>query len=109
MGVKITISDELREILNKIKNESHVAKLLLQEDHSAYYLVDSPINFLSVPADRTKISYMTSERIPTVDPREIWTSSRRYQTKPGALVSKLFKGVPAIEIEKFSNLFISQL
>ncbi len=108
MGVKITISEELRGVLNKIKDDSLVAKLLLQEDHSSEYLVDSPANLLSVPEDRTKISYLSSERIPSVDPREYWTSSRRYQTKPGALVAKLFKGIPPIEIEKFSNLFISQ-
>ena len=109
MEVNIKISNELREVLNTIKDSSLVAQVLLQDVHTSTYLVDSPINFLSIAKDdKTKISYLTEDRIKSTDPMDYWSSSRRYQAKPGSIVSKLFKGIPSSEIEKFSNLFISQ-
>lgn len=31
-----------------------------------------------------------------------------FKAKPGAFISKIFKGIPPREVEKFSNLFRSQ-
>lgn len=104
----IFISDELREVLSEIESLSLVASLLLKKRHDKEELVDSPINFISISReDRTKLSYLTQERMSTVDVSEYWTSSRRFQVKPGSFITKLFKNIPGKEVEKFSNLFRS--
>lgn len=105
----ILISDDLREVLKEIESESVVASLLLKSRHSKEELVENPINYISISTqDRTKISYLTPERTATLTEDVYWTSSRRFQAKPGSFISKLFKDVPAKEVEKFSNLFKSQ-
>jgi hypothetical protein len=105
----LLISDELKEILESFEAESIVASLLLKKRHDKDELVDNPINFISISReDRTKISYMTQERMAQIDISEYWTSSRRFQTKPGAFISKIFKNISSKEVEKFSNLFRSQ-
>lgn len=105
----VLISDDLKEILQNIESESIVASLLLKKRHDKDDLVDNPINFISISRDdRTKISYMTQERMAQIDISEYWTSSRRFQVKPGAFISKVFKNIPSKEVEKFSNLFRSQ-
>ena len=105
----ILISDDLKELLQSIETESLVASLLLKKRHDKEELVDNPINFISISReDRTKISYMTPERMVQIDISDYWTSSRRFQAKPGAFISKIFKDIPSKEVEKFSNLFRSQ-
>lgn len=105
----ILISDDLKELLQGIETESLVASLLLKKRHDKEELVDNPINFISISReDRTKISYMTQERMAQIDISDYWTSSRRFQAKPGAFISKIFKDIPSKEVEKFSNLFRSQ-
>jgi hypothetical protein len=107
--VDILISDELKEILDNIKTESMVASLLLRGKHNSKDLVENHINYISIGSqDRTKISYLTQERISTINDGEFWISSRRYQCKPGSFVSKLFKNIDSREIEKFSILFRNQ-
>jgi hypothetical protein len=107
---QILISDDLRTILSEIQNDSQVAKLLLSGSVPSDQLVTDPVNWISISReDRTKISYVTSERANQIPSEEIWTSSRRFQAKPGAFVGKVFSGIPGREIEKFSNLFISQV
>ena len=102
------ISEDLREILSEIEHLSVIASSLLKKRHDKEELVDSPINFISISRDdKTKLSYMTQERMALVDVSEYWTSSRRFQVKPGAFVGKLFKNVSAKDIEKFSNLYRS--
>jgi len=106
---EIFISDDLRTILKEIESESLVAQLLMKSQHQRDELVNDPVNFLSVSReDRTKISYLTEDRMKVIDSGQYWTSSRRFQAKPGAFISKLFKNIPAKEVEKFSNLFRSQ-
>ena len=103
------ISDELTNILKEIESESIVAQLLLKYQHDRDDLVNDPVNFLSISReDRTKISYLTEDRMKVIDSGQYWTSSRRFQAKPGAFVSKLFKNISSREVEKFSNLFRSQ-
>ena len=103
------ISMELRTILMTIESESIVAALLLKKRHNRDELVDNPVNYISVSTDdRSKMSYLTEERIGDLTEDVYWTSSRRFQARPGAFISKLFKNIPAKEVEKFSNLFKSQ-
>ena len=102
------ISDELKDILAEIQSESLVAQLLLKKRHDKDVLVDEPVNFISIAADKTKLSYLTPERIGAIDPSDYWRSSRRFAGKPGSFVSKIFKDIPAREVEKFSNLYRSQ-
>ena len=107
--VDIYISDDLRNVLSVIESESLVAALLLKRRHNREDLADSYVNYISISKqDRTKLSYLTQDRIDSLDPQEYWTSSRRYMAKPGAFISKVFKDIPAKEVEKFSNLFRSQ-
>lgn len=106
----IFISDDLKEILTQFESESVVAQLLLKKRHDKEDLVDNPVNFISISReDRTKISYLTEDRMTSMSPTEYWTSSRRFQVKPGGFITKLFKNVNSREVEKFSNLFRSQV
>lgn len=100
------ISDELRDVLLEFESESEVAALLLKKRHDKEDLVENPINFVSISRDdNTKISYLTPDRMSTIDINEYWTTSRRFQAKPGAFISKIFKNVSGKEVEKFSNLY----
>jgi len=106
----LILSDELRNLLKEIETESQVASLLLKNRHDKEDLVDNPVNFISISReDRTKISYLTPERMEQIDISDYWTSTRRFQAKPGAIVTKLFKNISGREVEKFSNLFRSQI
>ena len=107
--IDLHISDDLRNILTEIESESMVAKLLLKKRHSIEDLVESPVNYISVSHDdKSKISYLTTDRINSLEPDNYWTSNSRYKGKPGAFVGKLFKDIPAREVEKFSSLFRTQ-
>jgi len=107
--VDIYISDDLRNVLNVIEAESEVAALLLKRRHNREDLAESYVNYISISKqDRTKLSYLSQDRIDALDPQEYWTSSRRYIAKPGAFIAKVFNNVSAKEVEKFSNLFRSQ-
>lgn len=102
----IFVSDELKNILTEIESQSMVASLLLKKRHSNEDLAEDFVNYISVSReDKTKISYLTKERIAVIDESEVWTSSRRFQAKPGGFISKLFKDIPAKEVELFSTLF----
>jgi hypothetical protein len=105
----LIISEELRAVLSEIESDSLVAKLLLKKRHDKEDLVEDPINFISIAHDKTKISYLTTDRIAKIeDPSLYWSSSRRFAVKPGGFISKLFKEIPAREVEKFSNLYRAQ-
>ena len=102
----IFISDDLRNILTEIESHSMVASLLLKKRHSNEDLVENFVNHISISReDKSKISYLTKERLAVIDESEIWTSSRRFQAKPGGFISKVFKNIPAKEVELFSTLF----
>ena len=107
--IDVLISDDLRNVLREIESDSIVASLLLRKRHAKEDLVDSPVNYISISSqDKSKLSYLTADRMETLDADTYWTSSRRYHVKPGAFISKLFNDIPAKEVEKFSNLFRSQ-
>lgn len=102
----IFVSDELKKILTEIESQSMVASLLLKKRHSNEDLAEDFVNYISVSTqDKTKISYLTKERIAVLEESELWTSSRRFQAKPGGFISKVFKDIPAKEVELFSTLF----
>ena len=107
--IDINVSEDLREILREIESESIVASLLLKNRHVKESLVESNVDFISISSqDRGKISYLTSDRMSSVDPDNYWTSTRRYHAKPGAFISKMFSSIDPKEVEKFSGLFKSQ-
>jgi len=102
----IFVSDELKNILTEIESQSMVAALLLKKRHSNEDLADDFVNHISISReDKGKISYLTKERFAVIDESEIWTSSRRFQAKPGGFISKVFKNIPSKEVELFSTLF----
>lgn len=101
----IIISNELRDLLSEFESDSLVAKLLLKKRHDKESLVEDPINFISIANDRTKISYLTADRIEKLEPEQYWSSSRRFAARPGAFIGKIFKDIPSKEVEKFSNLY----
>ncbi|NBO22792.1 hypothetical protein EBU94_05560 [bacterium] len=107
------VSPELHEVLEQIKPNSEVAKLLFKPRVPHEILVENHVNYISISKDDpTKISYLTSDKIQKFESGEwpmdeIWTSSRRIKIKPGAFVKKLFKDISEVEIEKFSSLYRS--
>lgn len=104
--VDIFISEEMKNLLLQIEHDSFVAHLLLRKRHSKEDVVDNCINYISISqSDNTKISYLTPERVEQISEDEYWSSSRRFQAKPGAFVSKVFKNISSRDIEKFSNLY----
>jgi len=104
--VKILISNELKEVLLQIEQQSLVARLLLNGEFNEDELVKDYVNYISISTnDKTKISYLTDERKQALSEDSYWTSSRRFQIKPGGFISKLFKNISGIEVEKFSTLF----
>lgn len=106
--VDLFVSEELKSLLSSIKDDSVVAKMLLKSRQSKSDIVDSFVNYISISTqDRGKISYVSQDRMSIIDESEYWTSPKRYQAKPGAFVSKIFKNIPAKEVENFSNLFKS--
>lgn len=108
--IDIYISDELKSILTEIEHESLVAHILLKKRHAKEDIVDDNVNYISLSSqDKRRISYLTSDRMESIDESEYWTSSRRYHAKPGSFLSKVFKELPAKEVEKFSNLFRSEV
>lgn len=109
MEYKLLVSEDLKELLKEIESDSIVASLLLKEEFTISELANDPVNYISISTqDRTKISYLTGDRIKSLDPSIYWTSSRRFHAKPGGFISKLFKNISSKEIEKFSNLYRSQ-
>lgn len=110
----ILTSHELDYVLEQIKDNSEVAKLLLKKRHPIENLVENHINYISISnSDKTKISYLTTERSQNIiesspygaSADELWSSSRRFHAKPGAFISKLFKNIHPKDVEIFSTLF----
>ena len=101
----IFISDEMSNILHQMKDQSEVARLLIRQRHPVEELVEDHVNYISISkSDRTKISYLTVDRMDNVD-GDLWHSSKRFNVKPGSLVRKVFTNTPENEVEKFATLF----
>jgi hypothetical protein len=102
----IYVSETLKDILFQFKNKSVVASLLLEDTVFEDQLVNNHVNYLSTSnSDSSKISYLTKERISKIDESEIWSTSKRYHSKPGSIISKIYQNISPREVENFSNLF----
>ena len=104
----IITSYDIDYILEQIKDNSEIARLLLKKRHSVENLVDNHINYISISnSDPTKISYLTQERIDLIlsNGEDLWSSQKRYHIKPGSFVSKIFRNIPIQEIQNFSILY----
>jgi hypothetical protein len=104
----IITSHQLDSVLEEMKSNSEVARLLLKSRHSVENFVDNHINYIAISnSDATKISYLTQDRIDSLilKGEDLWTTPKRFHIKPGAFVGKLFKNIPQREVEIFSQLF----
>ena len=105
----IFISEDFRKILNIFKDQSTIAKLLLKRRIGKELLQADHINFIDISkTEMDKISYLTQDRISQIsqsDVHDFWTTSRRYKSKPGAFINKIFKNVAGTEVEKFATLW----
>ena len=102
----ITISESLKKVISEFKDKSMVANLLLEERVFEDVFVEKHIDYLSTShSDKTKISYLTHDRFTKINESEIWSTSKRYHSKPGSLISKIYKNITPREIENFSNLY----
>lgn len=102
----IQLSSELKDVLLQFADNSAIARILLQSEICESQLKSSDIDYLGVSSlDKSKISYLTHDRIQKISQEEVWTSPKRYHQKPGALISKLLKNITGKEVENFSNLF----
>ncbi len=102
----ITISESLKVVISEFKDKSMVASLLLEDQVFEDTLVPNHIDYLSTShSDKTKISYLTPERFTKINEGEIWSTSKRYHSKPGSLISKIYRNITPREIENFSNLY----
>ena len=90
----IFISEDFRKILNIFKDQSTIAKLLLKRRIGKELLQADHINFIDISkTEMDKISYLTQDRISQIsqsDVHDFWTTSRRYKSKPGAFINKIF-------------------
>ena len=105
------LSIDLVDILKKMSTESNLAKTLLQKEICSSILVDDHANYLGLSSnDKTRISYLNKERELKILSKDlnVWDcTNMRYQAKPGAFLSKIFKQdfLNNKEVEKFANLF----
>lgn len=104
----ILISDDLKQILTQLRNDSLFVDYLLKEEIEEKFLAKNFVNYLSVSIDDpSKISYLSKDRIGKISEDEYWGSPKRFHCKPGSLISKIFNNISGQEVEKFSTLFKS--
>lgn len=100
----IYLSEELSVLLSKFQNNSELAKKLLRKRQPVEELIEDYVNYISISKDdKTKISYITKERLSQVE--DPWDSKRRFLIKPGAFIRKIFKDVSDKDVEIFSALY----
>lgn len=108
--IKLNISDDLREILERMSSRNLTAKQLLV-DNEAHHLCEDYCDYIGISTDGNSISYLTKDRIATLPSDENpYSSSRRYEPKkPGSTITKIFKNISSKEIEQFVNTFKSEI
>lgn len=108
--ISILLSDELKSIMEEIKENSSVARLLLSE-HNISDLRKDYVNYLSISnLDKTKISYLTNERMDSISEElDPWTYNKRFFARPASVVNKIFKDIHDKDLEIFNNLYKSIL
>ena len=125
---KIEISKKLKDVLLEFESESVIARLLLSKEDGE--LVADPINYISVSdQDMTKISYLSYDRESKIKKsivekyaahpghpyqardteHALWHSPIRFCARPGSFITKIFKNIDPREVEKFSNLYRSNV
>lgn len=115
MSKIIKISENLLDLLEKIKSSSAVANLILESSKEGNNLpiIENGVDYLSISeADSNKISYLNCDRINTIEEGSYWISGKRYHILPGKIISKLFdKSIMNVitnkDIEIFSNVYRS--
>lgn len=109
---RLQISENLRNILIDMSDRCDLAKMLIS-DIKMEYLIQDHVDFIDLASsDNNKLSYLTKERISKIDKDGLnfWTSiNLRYQSKPGALLGKIFNKniLDNKRVENFVNLFKS--
>jgi len=102
----IHISDEMNKVLRQMEDNSEVARLLLRQRHPVETLIEDHVDYISISkSDKTKVSYLPKDRMDKVEDGEYWHTSKRFNVKPGAFVSKVFVNISEKEVEKFATLF----
>lgn len=104
----IHISEQLRNILEEMKNESEIAKNLLRRRVYIDILQEDFPNYIGVStSDTSKISYLSKDRMNKLleNGSDVWSSSTRFHSKPGAFINKVFKDLKPVDVEKFSSLY----
>ena len=113
---KLFISDELMQILEKMKPASVIANQLidLSQDITSHPILSDHPNYLGQSAEvQTNISYLTVERIAALREtlsdfeQDVWTSKKRFRARPAALVQKILRDCNGRDVEIFSNVFKS--
>lgn len=110
---KIFISEELRAVLEKISQNSSIAKILLKGDVNSEILHEDYFNYLSIDNEATdgRLTFLDKTRFDLIvkSGDNLWESSKRYSTKPGALINKIFNSVSPKEVENFASLIKAAL
>lgn len=104
----IHISNQLRDILEEMKGESEIAKNLLKRRVEVDILQEDFPNYIGVStSDTSKISYLSKDRMYKLleNDSDVWSSSTRFHSKPGAFINKVFKDLKPVDVEKFSSLY----
>lgn len=116
MQSKLLISDKLRDILVKMENASVIARQLLDlaDDITKHSIHEDHPDYLCQSNDEpTNLSYLTPERIQSLKTQladfntDVWTTKRRFRSRPAALVQKILTNVSGRDVEIFSNVFKS--
>jgi len=115
MSKIIKISEGLCELLQRIKSSSTVANLILESSKEGHSLpvIENGVDYLSISeADSNKISYLSCDRIGSINENEYWSSGKRYHISPAKIISKLFDKtimnfLTPKDVEIFSNVYRS--
>lgn len=109
---QIYISNDLKNVLEQIQDNSIIARLMLQGTHLKGDLPEDHINYLSISeSDSTKISYLSPDRFQKIqkEGRDVWGPTGRIYGRPGSVVSKLFNLDGGRDVELFNNLYKAAL
>lgn len=106
---KITITEELKEILKKIDNP--ISSILLREEIEEDMLAspEKIIDYLDIShSNKGHISYLNGERIEKIKENDgdYWEMKMRYHARPGSVIKKMIKSKDYY-IESFATQFLS--
>jgi hypothetical protein len=109
--MNLYISDKLKEILHEIEDNSIIAKMLLSPHEFSEQLIskdDFNINYLDLSeTDPTKVSYLSKDRIESMDSTDPFQHKRRFIARPGSVIGKIFNNLKDRDIELFTYAYRS--